>query len=136
MIVPSYNEEQILRELLDDYPSIRKKCKKMVDKEFDRLRREGRGAEKTYFDTYIRSKNGNKWFVAISCQPKPKGIMSWVSRCHCVVELENGRREIYFLRGLRFGPPYFVQMNNHVFRRMRERFRPKYNPQNEMFLKN
>ena len=125
MIVPGYSEEQVLNELLDDYPSIRRKFKKMADKEIDKMRKQGKCAESKLFDSYIRSKNGNKWYVIISCKPSPKGQKSWSCRCHCVVELENGRREIYFLRGLRFGPPYFVQMNNHVLRRMRERFCPK-----------
>lgn len=124
MILPTYSEEDILRELLDDYQSIKRKVKSLAEKKCKELIKQGRGHEEALFDCYIRSKNHNKWFALILCSPKNGSRTFWSSRIHCVVERENGLRTIYFLRGLRFGPPYFLSINNHVLKRMRERFRP------------
>lgn len=124
MILPTYTEEEILKELLDDYQGIKRKAKSLAEKKCKELTRQGKGHEKAIFDCYIRSKNYNKWFALILCRPKNGSKIFWTCRIHCVVERENGLRTIYFLRGLRFGPPYFLSINNHVLKRMRERFRP------------
>ena len=123
MILPSHTEEQILRELVDDQPGIERKARKLAEKEIEKLQKQGRAHCTKVIETYVRSKNGNKWFLIIFCAPQ--GRMKWSHRSHCVVELGNGKRDIYFLRGLRHQPPYYVRINNHVLRRMRERFHPK-----------
>lgn len=123
MIVPSYTEDDILRELLDDYKSVERKAKKIGLKEVEKLKKLGSVKEPKLISEYFRTKNGNKWHLLIVCDPRKK--YPWAHRQHCVVELENGRKDVYFLRGVRFGPPYFVKIYSHALRRMRERFCPK-----------
>lgn len=124
MIVPNSTEDDILRELLDDHASIQRKAKRLADKEIARLLKTGRGHTTTTMSHYVRSKNGNKWHLLIVCHPNDPRA-KWIHCEHCIVELEQGRRDIYYLRGLRFGQPYFVKIYSHALRRMRERFCPK-----------
>lgn len=123
MIIPTYTEDDILRELLDDYQSVERKAKKVALKELEKMKKGGSVKEPKFISEYFRSKNGNKWHILIVCNPLKKS--PWAHRQHCIVELENGRKDVYFLRGLRFGPPYFVKIYSHALRRMRERFCPK-----------
>jgi len=123
MIIPSYNEDDILRELLDDYKSVQRKAKKIATAELEKMTRYGNHWEPKKISHYFRTKNGNKWHMTIVCGPT--GKQKWVHRQHCIVEIGNGLRDIYFLRGTRFGPPYFVKIHTHAIRRMRERFCPK-----------
>lgn len=123
MIVPSSSEDDILRELLDDYKSVTNKAKKIADKEMVKMRKVGPFKEAKLTSHYIRSKNGNKWHFTIVCNIRSKP--TWSHRQHCIVELGNGLRDIYYLRGLRFGKPYFVKICSHALHRMRERFCPK-----------
>lgn len=123
MIVPSFSEDDILRELLDDYKSVTNKAKKIADNEMAKMRKVGPFKESKVMSHYIRSKNGNKWHFTIACNIRSKP--TWSHRQHCIVELGNGLRDIYYLRGLRFGKPYFVKICSHALHRMRERFCPK-----------
>ena len=122
MIIPSYTEDDILRELLDDYKSIERKAKKIAMKEIEKMKKHN-DKEVRIVSEYFRSKNGNKWHLTIACNLQKK--FPWSHRQHCIMELENGRKDVYFLRGLRFGPPYYVKIYSHALRRMRERFCPK-----------
>ncbi len=121
MIISSSTEDDILRELLDDYQSVERKAKKIALKELDKMKKTG-VKEGKILSEYFRSKNGNKWHLTISCNPQKK--FSWAHRQHCIVELENGKKDVYYLRGLRFGPPYYVKLYSHALRRMRERHCP------------
>lgn len=123
MIIPSYTEDDILRELLDDYKSVERKAKKVAFKEIEKMKKLGSVKEPKFISEYYRTKNGNKWHILIVCNLQKKN--PWAHRKHCVVELENGRKDVYYLRGLRFGPPYYVKIYSHALRRMRERFCPK-----------
>jgi len=123
MIIPAYNEDDILRELLDDYKSVQRKAKKIAMAELEKMARYGKQEKKTELSHYFRSKNGNKWHLTIVCRTGKK--KEWIHRQHCIVELGNGLRDVFFLRGTRFGPPYYVQIHTHAIQRMRERFCPK-----------
>ena len=123
MILPTYTEDDILRELLDDYKSVTNKAKKIAMKEIEKMKRYGSSKAAQLSSHYIRSKNGNKWHLTIACSLKSKP--GWSHRQHCIVELGNGLRDIYYLRGQRFGKPYFVMITTHALHRMRERFCPK-----------
>ena len=123
MIIPSYTEDAILNELLDDYPSVQRKAKKIADKELEKMMKRGNHKESKLLSHYFRSKNGNKWHLTIVVSPK--GEVKWSHRQHCIVEHGNGLRDIYYLRGQRFGPPYYVMICTHALHRMRERFCPK-----------
>ena len=123
MIIPSYTEDDILRELLDDYKSVERKAKKVALKELEKIKNRGAGKEAKLVSEYFRTKNGNKWHITIVCNTGKNS--PWAHRQHCVVELENGRKDVYYLRGLRFGKPYYVKIYSHALRRMRERFQPK-----------
>ena len=61
MIIPAYNEDDILRELLDDYKSVQRKAKKIAMAELEKMARYGKQEKKTELSHYFRSKNGNKW---------------------------------------------------------------------------
>ena len=123
MIIPAYNEDGILRELLDDYKSVQRKAKKIATAELEKMTKYGNCKDSKMLSHYFRSKNGNKWHLTIVCQPGKS--LQWVHRQHCIVEIGNGLRDVYFLRGTRFGPPYFVKIHTHAISRMRERFCPK-----------
>jgi len=41
MIIPSYTEDDILRELLDDYKSVERKAKKVAFKEIEKMKKLG-----------------------------------------------------------------------------------------------
>ena len=123
MIIPLYTEDEILRELLDDYKSVERKAKKIALKEIEKMKITGSVKEAKFISEYFRTKNGNKWHILVVCDSRKKN--PWAHRQHCVVELENGRKDVYYLRGLRFGPPYYVKIYSHALRRMRQRFCPK-----------
>ena len=123
IIIPAYNEDDILRELLDDYKSVQRKAKKIAMAELEKMARYGKQEKKTELSHYFRSKNGNKWHLTIVCRTGKN--KEWIHRQHCIVELGNGLRDVFFLRGTRFGPPYYVQIHTHAIQRMRERFCPK-----------
>ena len=123
MIIHANNEDDILRELLDDYKSVQRKAKKIAMAELEKMARYGKQEKKTELSHYFRSKNGNKWHLTIVCRTGKK--KEWIHRQHCIVELGNGLRDVFFLRGTRFGPPYYVQIHTHAIQRMRERFCPK-----------
>lgn len=123
MIIPSYTEDDILRELLDDYQSVERRAKKIALKEIEKMKKRGSVKELKFVSEYFRTKNGNKWHILIVCNLQKK--YPWTHRQHCVVELENGRKDVYYLRGLKFGPPYYVKIYSHALRRIRERFCPK-----------
>lgn len=122
MIVPTYNDEQILHELLDDWPSVKRKAKKLGEKlmktmpksrfaqELGKL--EGQG------DTH-RTKNGNTWSICAYCQT---GAKTWWSVCYCEVENDYGTKSYYYLRGVNTPHPYYVELIPHAIRRLRERF--------------
>ena len=122
MIVPTYNDEQTLHELLDDWPSVKRKAKKLGEKlmktmpksrfvqELGKL--EGQG------DTH-RTKNGNTWSICAYCQT---GAKTWWSVCYCEVENDYGTKSYYYLRGVNTPHPYYVELIPHAIRRLRERF--------------
>lgn len=123
MIVPSSTEDDILRELLDDYKSVERKAKKIAQSQLEKMGKYGNVKEGKVLSEYFRTKNGNKWHMTIACRAgKTK---SWSHRQHCIVELGNGLRDVYYLRGCRYKPPYFVKIHTHAISRMRERFCPK-----------
>ncbi len=123
MILSNSTEDDVLRELLDDYQSIERKAKKIAMKEIEKMTRSGRQNETKLSSHYVRSKNGNKWHITLVCKPSLK--QNWGHRKHCIVELPNNLRDIYYLRGTRREPPYFVRIHTHAISRMRERFCPK-----------
>ena len=67
MIIPSFSEDDILRELLDDYKCVKEKTKKIADKELMKMRKCGPFKESKLSSHYIRSKNGNKWHLTMVC---------------------------------------------------------------------
>lgn len=93
MIIPANNEDDILRELLDDYKSVQRKAKKIAMAELEKMARYGKQEKKTELSHYFRSKNGNKWHLTIVCRTGKK--KEWIHRQHCIVELGNGLRDVF-----------------------------------------
>ena len=123
MILPNSTEDDILRELVDDYQSMERRAKKIAQKQIALMMRKGKKNASELSSHYVRSKNGNKWHITLVCKPDDK--QPWVHRKHCIVEMPGNLRDIYYLRGTRFGKPYFVRIHTHAISRMRERFCPK-----------
>jgi len=53
MIIPAYNEDDILRELLDDYKSVQRKAKKIAMAELEKMARYGKQEKKTELSHYF-----------------------------------------------------------------------------------
>lgn len=123
MILPNSTEDDILRELVDDYQSMERRAKKIAQKQIELMVRKGKKTVSELTSHYVRSKNGNKWHITLLCKPDDK--QPWIHRKHCIVEMPGNLRDIYYLRGTRFGKPYFVRIHTHAISRMRERFCPK-----------
>jgi len=122
MIVPSYTDEMILKELMDDWPSVKRQAKKLsqallkampkgrIGQDADLMRRKaGR----------FRSKNGNTWIVSVACA---HGSTQWYSVCYAEVENGYGTKSIFYLRGMNTRRPYYVELIPHAIRRIRERY--------------
>ena len=122
MIVPSYTDERILHELMDDWPGVKNKAKKlgailMARMPKSRIGLDGGLAEGN--TTLHKSKNGNKWRVTAYC---PHGSKTWWSVCYCEVENDHGTKSYYYLRGMNTPKQYYVHVIPHAIKRLRERW--------------
>lgn len=122
MIVPSYTDEQILQELMDDWPSVKRHAKKVGEVLLKKMPKGRIGVDRTRLsglDATFRSKNGNTWLVCAYCQ---NGSTQWWSANVCMVENDHGTKSYFFLRGMNTPHQYYVELIPHAIRRMRERF--------------
>ncbi len=125
MIVPSYTDERILQELMDDWPGVKRKAKKLAEKLLASLPKGRIGLDTEQgagMQVYHRSKNGNRWHVSVYCH---NGSTKWWSVCYCEVESVVGSRSYFYLRGLNTPHPYYVEVWGHAVRRLRERYKIK-----------
>ena len=125
MIVPSYTDERILQELMDDWPGVKRKAKKLSEKLLAKMPKgrigldTGKGMK---IHVMHRSKNGNRWHVSAYC---PVGSTMWWSVCYCVVDNDAGMWSYFYLRGMNTPHPYYVEIWAHAIRRLRERYKIK-----------
>lgn len=131
MIVPSFTDEQILQELMDDWPSVKRHAKKvgaMLLKQMPKGRIGMDSGILSGLSAMFRSKNGNTWLVCAYCL---HGSTQWWSSTACMVENDYGTRSYFFLRGMNTPHQYYVELIPHAIRRMRERYT---NPQEEAIM--
>lgn len=121
MIIPSYTEDEVLRELLEDWPEMRRKAKKMGDKLMKSIPKWCIGMpkdERFYSHATFRSKNGNTWGIGVYKKNTKK---YWESVLTCEVETKYGVKSYFYLRGLEKNEPYYVELTSHAISRLRER---------------
>ncbi|MBO4673784.1 MAG: hypothetical protein J5616_05495 [Bacteroidaceae bacterium] len=131
MIVPGYNDDQILKELIDDWPSVKRHAKKVGDVLMKKMPKWCVGLDKAnvrgYRDTF-RTKNGNIWSTSAYCYD---GSKTWWSVTYAMVENGYGTKSYFYLRGMRTPHQYYVELIPHAIRRIRERY---INTQQEMLF--
>ena len=121
MIVPSYTDERIFQELMDDWPAVKRKVKALGAELLASMPKSRIGLDEGMCwlaRNSFRSKNGNNWAISAHCY---EGSRDWWGVSYCEVENDRGTRSYYFLRGLRTKQPYYVEIIPHALRRMRER---------------
>ena len=122
MIVPSYTDDRILQELMDDWPGVKRKAKKVGDELLKKMPKGRIGMNPDKFFTLRKkyvSKNGNHWHVAVSCQ---EGKREWWTVAFAEVENGYGTRSMFYLRAVHSPHPYYVELIPHAIRRIRERY--------------
>jgi len=126
MILPTYTDEETLKELMDDWTSVKRQTKKL-GKELLGMMPKGRiGMNKDKF-LWIHgkhiTKNGNYWSIGVYCV---EGTTQWWSVFHCEVENDYGTKSYFYLRGMNTPHQYYVEVIPHAVRRIRERYINSY----------
>ena len=122
MIVPSYTDDRILQELMDDWPGVKRKAKKLGESLMARMPKSRIGLNRDRIEgnsTLHTSKNGNKWRVSAYCQ---QGSTTWWSVCYCEAENDHGTKSYFYLRGMNTPKQYYVHVIPHAIKRIRERW--------------
>ena len=122
MILPTYTDEEILKELMDDWPSVKRQAKKVGKKLLDMMPKGRIGMEKDkllWIHGCHKSKNGNIWSVGAYCL---EGTTQWWSVIHCEAENGYGTKSYFYLRGMNTPHQYYVEVIPHAIRRIRERY--------------
>ena len=122
MILPTYIDEEILKELMDDWPSVKRKAKKVGQLMITKLPKRciGKNVDNAYWYRHKHiSKNNNYWSISICCLD---GSTKWWSIIHCEAENGYGTKSYFFLRGMNTPHQYYVELIPHAIRRIRERY--------------
>lgn len=122
MIVPAYTDEDKLRELMADWPSVKHHAKRIsatLLKQLPHGRIGYKDAQPQFVRDKFLTKHSNTWNVAVYCQP---GSTRWWSICYAEVENDRGTRSYFYLRGMNTPHPYYVELIPHVIQRLRERY--------------
>lgn len=126
MILPTYTDEEILKELMDDWPSVKRQSKKVGKKLLEMMPKGRIGMDKDKV-LWIRgkhiSKNGNHWSIGAYCL---EGTTQWWSVFHCEAENGYGTKSYFYLRGMNTPHQYYVEVIPHAIRRIRERYINSY----------
>ena len=120
MIIPTYTEDEILNELIEDFKFIKRKTKKIADSYLNKVRKSGGMIRETDYKPYsITTPSKNKWHVEIEFDQTKK--IPWLFRACCIVEGDKKTKDYYLVRGLNTDSPYFVKVSSHALKRVRER---------------
>lgn len=120
MIIHTYTEEEILRELINDYKFIKRRVKKIADAYLNKVKQSGRFVRETVYESYtITPLSKNKWNVEIEYDQTKK--IPWLFRACCKVEGEKKTKDYYLVRGLNTEKPYYVKITSHALKRVKER---------------
>lgn len=124
MILNTFTEEEILKELIADYNGVKRKVKNIARDYLDKAQKKGRYIRQTEYSAYdIVTSTKNKWFAEIEFNQTRK--TPWLFRACCIVEGERNTKEYYLVRGINTEKPYFVKITSHTLKRINER--NKYN---------
>lgn len=120
MIIPTYTEDEILRELINDFKFVKRIAKKKADYHLSQIRKKGSFIRETesYISTFETISN-NTWMVLIDYNQKNK--IPWVFRACCIVEGKKKTKDYYIVRGINTDKPYFVKVTTHALLRYKER---------------
>jgi hypothetical protein len=121
MILHTFTEEEKLRELLADWPSILRKQKKLSKYIIEHRPKwtiginEEEGTE--LFET-VKSCRGNTWHIGVWYVGKSKRCYHSIT---CEYESQYGTRAYLVLRGIKAKKPYYVEVTSHTISRVKER---------------
>lgn len=119
MIIRSFSESMILRELCSDYNEVRKVATRNARKHIADRKKHGVPIHKDeYLFIKMVSASHNKWRIVITFSTSTKA--PWYASATCVTESDKGTKDYYLLRGLK-DKPYFIKLSAHVVKRLYER---------------
>lgn len=125
MIIPTYSEDEILRELIFDYKIVKRMAKKIAIAYLNKNKKRGGFIRETEYDSYtITTISKNKWNVEIEYDQTKK--IPWLFRACCKVEGEKKTKDYYLVRGLNTEKPYYVKITSHALKRVKERNKFSY----------
>lgn len=120
MILPTYTEKEILRELIFDYKIVKRMAKKIAVAHLDKVKKSGGFIRETDYDSYtINTVSKNVWNVEIEYDQTKK--TPWLFRACCIVEGDKKTKDYYIVRGLNTDKPYYVKVTSHALKRVKER---------------
>lgn len=123
MIVPSYSDAQILKELHEDLTVIKSNARKRSKKKLIKIIASGM-TSKEFVDEYEEvSPNHNRWFVTNTIKASRRGQIT--TRACCIINTDKGK-DYLIIRGTRWGGLYFLRVYAHVISRMKDRDKRKY----------
>lgn len=121
MIVPTYNDGEILHELMEDWPSVKHQAKRLSAKLMKQMPHGRIGLDRDIVrglhDKY-KSHNCNTWSINVSCR---QGSTEWWSMNFAEVETDYHTKAYYYLRAFNSPHPYYVVLIPHAIQRIRER---------------
>lgn len=120
MILPTYTEDDILRELLNDFNAVKKKVRKIANTQLNKVKKSGGYIRENLYETYtIKTSSNNVWNIEI--EYNQTNIIPWFFRACCIVESEKKTKDYYLVRGISTENPYFVKLTTHALKRVKER---------------
>lgn len=121
MILPTFSEEQILSELLQDYKNnVKRVAKKKADEYLLRVKKSGHFIRETEYQSWtLNTKLNNKWNIEIEYDQTKK--VPWLFRACCIVESDKKTKDYYLIRGVNTENPYFIKVTSHALKRAKER---------------
>ena len=120
MILPNYNEDEVLRELISDFNAIKQKVKKIATTYLNKVKKSGGFIRETKYESYtFKTSSNNSWHIEIEFN-QTKNV-PWLFRACCIVESEKRTKDYYLVRGINTDSPYFVKLTTHALKRVKER---------------
>ena len=120
MIISTYTEDEILRELIFDYKIVKQMAKKIATAHLNKIKKSGGFIRETDYDSYtITTVSKNVWNVEIEYNQTKK--IPWLFRACCKVEGDKKTKDYYIVRGLNTNKPYYVKVTSHALKRVKDR---------------
>ena len=120
MIISTYTEDEILRELIFDYKIVKRMTKKIATAYLNKIKKRGGFIRETDYGSYtITTVSKNVWNVEIEYDQTKK--IPWLFRACCKVEGDKKTKDYYIVRGFNTDKPYYVKVTTHTLKRVKER---------------